>query len=45
VMSECVITSCSPSSTSPSGAPSATFSGFSLSSAVTQKGQTAVGVP
>jgi hypothetical protein len=30
VMSDCIITSASPSAVTPSGAPTATFSGFSL---------------
>ena len=33
VLSECLITSASPSSASPSGAPTATFSGFSMHAA------------
>lgn len=37
VLSECIITSCSPSTVSPSGAPGATFSGFSLQSDINAK--------
>ena len=45
IMSDCVITSCSPSSVSPTGAPGATFSGFSLASTVSPKDADAVSVP
>lgn len=46
VMTDCIISSCSPTNASPSGAPGATFSGFSLASTVTPKpGLQAVSVP
>jgi hypothetical protein len=45
VMSECIITSATPSTATISGAPAATFSGFALSSAVTGKTTPAITVP
>jgi hypothetical protein len=47
VLTECIITSCSPSPANVSGAPAATFSGFSLSSTVTPASSdvTAVTIP
>lgn len=47
VMDNCIITSATPSAAAISGAPSATFSGFSLSATATPKpgGGTAVSVP
>lgn len=38
VLSDCIITNATPSSAAVTGAPTATFSGFSLKSAVTVKG-------
>jgi hypothetical protein len=45
VLRQCVITSASPSNATISGAPSATFSGFSLQASVEPKQGAAVGVP
>lgn len=39
VMSDCIITSASPTNASPSGAPTATFSGVSLAASSTLKGE------
>lgn len=45
VLRECLITSASPSNATISGAPSATFSGFSLQAAVEPKQGAAVAIP
>ena len=45
VMSDCIITSASPSNATINGAPSATFSGLSLSASVEDKAATVVAVP
>lgn len=45
VLSDCIITSATPSTASVSGAPTATFSGFSMSSTVTPKTGQAVEIP
>jgi hypothetical protein len=45
VMSQCIITSAAPTAATVSGAPSATFSGFSLSAKVEPKQGQAVSVP
>lgn len=45
VMTDCIITSAQPGSATVSGAPSATFSGFSLASTVTPNGGQAINVP
>jgi hypothetical protein len=45
VMSECVITSAAPTAASPSGAPSATFSGFSLAADAEPKTGTGATLP
>jgi hypothetical protein len=45
VMTDCVITSASPTSAAVTGAPSATFSGFSLSSTATYKDNTHDSIP
>ena len=45
VMTQCIITSAMPSSATISGAPTATFSGFSLASSVTGKGVGPIAVP
>ena len=45
VMSECILTSASPSAAALSGAPSATFSGFSLGARAVPKTGSAVEVP
>jgi hypothetical protein len=45
VMTDCIITSATPSTATVSGAPSATFSGFSLSSTITGKTTPSVTVP
>jgi hypothetical protein len=45
VMSDCVITSASPSNATISGAPTATFSGFSLAAKAETKQGTAVRIP
>jgi len=45
VLRNCIITSCTPTSATVSGAPSATFSGFSLSADVDAKAEEAVTVP
>lgn len=45
VLRKCIITSCMPTSATISGAPSATFSGFSLSADVDAKAEDAVTVP
>jgi hypothetical protein len=45
VMSDCVITSASPSAVTPSGAPTATFSGFSLGANALPSQGSAVGIP
>jgi len=45
VLSECIITSATPTTATPSGAPSATFSGFSLHSAAEGKNVPNVEIP
>ncbi len=45
VMKECIITSATPTSASISGAPSATFSGFSLAASAEPKSGAAVSIP
>lgn len=45
VLTDCIITSATPSSATISGAPAATFSGFSLQSTVTPKNIAAVTIP
>jgi hypothetical protein len=45
VMTDCIITSATPSTATVSGAPTATFSGFSLSSSITGKTTPAITVP
>lgn len=45
VLTDCIITSAQPGSATVSGAPSATFSGFSLASTVTPNGGEAITVP
>ena len=45
VMSDCVITNATPSAASPSGAPTATFSGFSLAAKAEPKTGSPVEVP
>lgn len=45
VMTDCIITSATPSTATISGAPSATFSGFSLASSVAGKTTPAVSIP
>lgn len=45
VLSDCVITSATPTAASVSGAPTATFSGFSLAASSEDKAGTAVEVP
>jgi hypothetical protein len=45
VMSDCIITSASPSAATVSGAPSATFSGFSLGARAETKAAGTAGVP
>jgi hypothetical protein len=45
VMSDCVITSATPTAATPSGAPTATFSGFSLSAGAEANDGTKVAVP
>jgi hypothetical protein len=45
VLTQCIITSATPSSATISGAPSATFSGFSLASTTTPKGKASVTIP
>jgi len=45
VMSQCIITSAAPTAATVSGAPSATFSGFSLAAKVEPKRGSAVSVP
>ena len=45
VLSECMITSAMPSSASPSGAPTATFSGFSMHAASTNKQGLKIEIP
>lgn len=45
VMSDCMITSATPTNASPSGAPTATFSGVSLGATSTDNASTAVALP
>jgi hypothetical protein len=45
VMSDCIITSAAPTNASPTGAPTATFSGFSLGAKATDKSSTSVELP
>lgn len=45
VMTDCIITSAQPGAATPTGAPSATFSGFSLAATVTPNGGTDVTAP
>lgn len=45
VMSNCVITSASPTNASPTGSPQATFSGFSLAASSQPRGGAAVEIP
>ncbi len=45
VLTSCIITSASPSTTTPSGAPTATFSGLSLSASSEAKRGTPVRIP
>jgi len=45
VMSECIITSATPTAATPSGAPTATFSGFSLAAGAEANDGTKVTVP
>jgi hypothetical protein len=45
VMSDCIITSATPTAATPSGAPTATFSGFSLSAGMESNDGTKVTVP
>jgi hypothetical protein len=45
VLSECIITSASPSTATTSGAPAATFSGFSMHAASADKGGGSVEIP
>jgi hypothetical protein len=45
VMSDCIITSASPSAATISGAPAATFSGFSLGAKADPKNGTAASIP
>lgn len=45
VMSDCIITNATPTNASPSGAPSATFSGVSLGATATDNASVAVSLP
>lgn len=45
VMKECIITSAAPASATIAGAPTATFSGFSLAASATPKGGAAIEIP
>lgn len=45
VLTDCIITSAQPGAATISGAPSATFTGFSLASTVTPNGGEAIAVP
>jgi len=45
VLSECIITSATPTSASPTGAPTATFSGFSMHAATVGKDNATVEIP
>ena len=45
VMTDCLITSANPTSATPSGAPTATFSGISLGSSITDKEKKVVELP
>lgn len=45
VLTDCIITSAQPGAATISGAPSATFTGFSLASTVTPNGEQAIAVP
>lgn len=45
VLSDCIITSATPTTATISGAPSATFSGFSMAASSEPKTGTAVGIP
>ena len=45
VLTDCIITAAQPGSATVSGAPSATFTGFSLASTVTPNGGAAIAVP
>ncbi|MCW8987088.1 MAG: hypothetical protein OQK75_05385, partial [Gammaproteobacteria bacterium] len=45
VMSDCIITSATPTNASPSGAPTATFSGVSLGATSTDNANAAVSLP
>ncbi len=45
VLTDCIITSAQPGAATVTGAPSATFSGFSLASTVTPNGGEAISIP
>jgi len=45
ILKECIITSATPSAATPSGAPTATFSGLSLGASVEPKQRSSVAIP